>query len=503
MSKNRQSGILLPIYALPSPYGIGTLGKAAYDFIDYLNAAGQSVWQILPAGPTSYGDSPYQSFSTFAGNPYFIDLDALMADGLLTRAEVLATCKNVDPRYINYGDLYYLRFPLLAKAAARGILRDKDELDRFIAEQHEWLPDYALFMAVKKRFGDRAWTEWEDEDIRLRRPEALERYTEELASDIRFYEYLQFLFFRQWARLKDYAHSRGVKIFGDLPIYVAMDSADVWANTRFFQMDEQGRPSGVAGVPPDYFSEDGQLWGNPLYNWDAMADDGYGWWIRRIAGAERLYDIIRIDHFRAFSTYWSIPYGEKTAKHGEWKYGPGMRLIGMLQNWFPQVELIAEDLGDLSADVYQLLDACGLPGMKVLEFAFDNPEGSDYLPHNYPAHCVSYVGTHDNATAEEWAKAAPKATVERAKRYFAVGKNESLSRAMIRGGMSSVAELFVAQMQDWLGYGTGSRTNVPGTMGLNWRWRLLPNELKKVPANEIREMTALYGRLPADGKEKS
>ena len=341
----RSSGILLPISSLPSPYGIGTMGKAAYDFIDFLVEAKQSWWQILPAGPTSYGDSPYQSFSTYAGNPYFIDLDMLVADGLLKKKEVTSIDWGSDPRYVDYSRIYEGRFAVLAKAKARGWQRDSAEVAAFVEENKRWLPDYALFMACKRHFGMKAWTEW-DEDIRLRKSQAvLEEYREKLREDVEFFIYLQFLFFRQWNKLKAYIHQKGIRIIGALPIYVALDSADVWAEPEWFQLDERNVPTEVSGVPPDYFSEDGQLWGNPLYRWDAMQTDGFGWWIRRVDGAGKLFDVIRIDHFRGLESYWSVPYGEKTAKNGRWVKGPGMHFVNAVMGWFPQLELIAEDLG--------------------------------------------------------------------------------------------------------------------------------------------------------------
>lgn len=354
---NRSSGILMPIFSLPSPYGIGTLGKAAYDFADFLAEAGQHYWQMLPLGPTSYGDSPYQSFSTFAGNPYFIDPDLLVEDGLLTKREVKAYRWGDDPRHVDYGAVYASRLKLLAKAKKRGWERDREEVTAFVAENARWLPDYALFMACKRHFGMRSWTEWEDEDIRLRRsPEVLERYRTLLREDVELFTYIQYLFFRQWEALRTYLHGKDIHVIGDLPIYVAMDSADVWAEPENFQLDDRCVPTEVSGVPPDYFSADGQLWGNPLYRWDRMQADGFGWWIRRIDGAGKLYDVIRIDHFRGFESYWAVPYGETTAKNGRWVKGPGMALVGVLIGWFPQLEFIAEDLGYPTPEVAQLLD---------------------------------------------------------------------------------------------------------------------------------------------------
>ena len=398
----RSSGILMPVSSLPSPYGIGTLGKAAYEFVDFLADAGQRWWQMLPVGPTSYGDSPYQSFSTYAGNPYFVDLDMLREDGLLTQEEIDAVYWGGDPARVDYAAIYNGRFALLAKATERGWDRDTEELNAFMEQNRTWLPDYALYMAVKRHFGMRAWTEWEDEDIRLHRPVAVEKYRRELWEDVRLFTYIQFLFFKQWNALRSYARKKGIGIIGDLPIYVAMDSADVWSDPRSFQLDEKNVPTAVAGVPPDYFSEDGQLWGNPLYNWPAMEADGFGWWIRRVDGASKLFDVIRIDHFRGLASYWAVPYGETTAKKGRWIPGPGIRMVRAITGWFPQLQFIAEDLGILTPDVTELMEQSGLPGMKVLEFAFDPVEPGVYLPHNHPKNCVCYVGTHDNAPILQW-----------------------------------------------------------------------------------------------------
>ena len=490
----RSCGILMPISSLPSPHGIGTLGAEARKFVDFLADAGQSWWQILPVGPTSYGDSPYQSFSAYAGNPYFVDLDLLCEDGLLTPAEVNSVNWGTDPAKVDYSAIYNGRFPLLHLAMERGWERDADKVAAFSEENASWLPDYALFMAVKRHFGMRSWTEWPDEDIRLRRPGAVLRYQEELADDIRLFTYIQYLFFRQWEDLRSYAHEKGIGIIGDLPIYVAMDSADVWADPRAFQLDERNVPAEVAGVPPDYFTADGQLWGNPLYDWDAMKADGYTWWIRRIAGASRLYDILRIDHFRGLESYWAVPYGETTAKIGRWVKGPGMDLIGVLTEKFPNIQFIAEDLGYLTPEVRQLLEDSGLPGMKVLEFAFDSREAANYLPHTYPRHCVCYAGTHDNATLMGWKDEAAPADIAMARQYLGLNDEEGFHWGVLRGGQSSVADLFVAQMQDYLGLGSEARMNTPGILGGNWQWRMLSGQITDALTARIAGMARLYGR---------
>ena len=490
----RSCGILLPVFALPSPYGIGTLGQAAYDFVDFLRQAGQSWWQMLPLGPTGYGDSPYQSFSSYAGNPYFIDPDLLRRDGLLTAQEICSLAWGSDPARVDYAALYENRFVLLQKAAERGWARDREEVQLFARQNAQWLPDYALYMAVKRHFDEKPWTQWPDEAIRLRKPEAMAQYRQMLASDIRMFTYSQFLFFRQWNALREYAHEQGVGIIGDLPIYVSMDSADVWAEPAFFQLDSDGYPTETAGVPPDCFSRDGQLWGNPLYRWEAMKADGYGWWIRRVDGAAKLYDMLRIDHFRGFESYWAVSNGDTTAKNGHWVKGPGMDLVQVLLNWFPQMQFIAEDLGFLTPEVRELLADSGLPGMKVLEFAFDSREPSNYLPHLYTPHCVCYTGTHDNAPLPAWKEEADPDDLALAAQYLGLNEEEGFHWGVLRGGMSSVAELFVAQMQDYLGLGAESRINTPGEPVGNWQWRLLPGQLTGELSRRMAHMARLYGR---------
>ena len=494
MKLQRSSGILLPIFSLPSKYGVGTLGQAAYDFIDFLADADQAWWQILPVGPTSYGDSPYQCYSTFAGNPYFVDLDLLIADGLLKKSELKGVDFGSDPAQVDYGKLFRNRFPLLRKAYERGKVTMAEEFSAFRRENARWLEDYALFMAAKDHFGGKPWTEWPDDDLRMHRPEAVRRWAETLTEDVEFYSFIQLLFFRQWDVLRAYAHDHGVGIIGDIPIYVAMDSADTWSSPESFQLDDQNVPTAVSGVPPDYFSEDGQLWGTPLYRWDAMRADGYGWWIRRVEGAAKLYDALRIDHFRGFEAYWSVPYGDKTAKNGKWVKGPGMDLVGRLTGWFHDVQFIAEDLGFITPELQALLTESGLPGMKVLEFAFNPHEPSDYLPHLYTENCVCYTGTHDNAPLAEWREDGDPKELAHAKKYLGLNEEEGFNLGMIRGGMGSVAKLFVAQMQDYLELGKYNRMNTPGVANGNWEWRMLPGEDSKKLAEKIAEMTKRYGR---------
>lgn len=493
MSIDRSAGILLPISSLPSNYGIGTLGKEAYNFVDFLEKSKMKYWQILPIGPTSYGDSPYQSFSSCACNPYFIDLDILVEEGLLEK-EDLEDLKQFNPAYVEYWYIYETRFDILRKAYQRGFQRDKKQFKDYHQENKSWLDDYSLYMAVKNHFGMVSWLDWPDEDIRLRKKEALVKYRELLKDDIQYYQYLQYLFYRQYSKLRKYAHSKNVKIIGDLPIYVALDSADVWANPKQFQLDEKNIPLEVAGVPPDYFSEDGQLWGNPLYEWDLMKKDGYKFWIERIEGNSKYYDVIRIDHFRGFESYWAVPYGDKTARNGRWVKGPDMDFVSVLRDWFSNVEFIAEDLGVISDEVNEMLAKSTFPGMRVLEFGMD-PKGASYhTPFNHIENCVCYISTHDNSPIMGWRDNASKADVKHAIKYFNLTKKEGFNWGFIRGGMNSVAKLFIAQMQDYLGLGEETRTNSPGTIGDNWKWRLVKGQLTDELAEKIAGLVKMYGR---------
>ena len=472
----RASGIILHITSLPSPHGVGTLGREAREFADFLRKAGQKYWQILPLGPTGYGDSPYQTDSAFAGNPYLIDLEQLITDGLLTREEVDAVSFGSDPAQTDYGALYAGRFDLLRRACERGWDKERENVDAFYRENESWLRSYALYTAAKRHFGMRPWIEWEDEDLRLRRSEeVLRRYEELLAEDIRFCIFTQYLFFRQWNALRAYIREQGIRIIGDVPIYVPLDSADVWAEGEYFQLDDQCRPTEVAGVPPDYFTADGQLWGNPLYAWDVMKADGFRWWKDRVRGAAKRYDVVRIDHFRAISSYWVVPRGELTARGGHWAPGPGPALLQALHTAAPELELIAEDLGTIDDDVRRLVARSGCPGMRVLLFGFDPSGTSEHRPDRVRAHSVCYVGTHDNAPAAAWA-ALGGADADYAMRCLGVYDVARLPEALLRAGMGSRAELFIAQMQDVLGLGAESRMNTPGTAAGNWAWRLLPGQ---------------------------
>lgn len=498
----RESGILLPITSLPSPYGIGCFSKEAYEFIDQLKEAGQSCWQILPLGPTSYGDSPYQSFSTFAGNPYLISLDELIDEGVLTSDECASLDFGREPRCINYEKLYTLRYPLLRKAYERSNISQNPAFLQFLKENNWWLADYALFMAVKSRFEGRAWTDWA-EDIRLRRPDALDYYRRELYFDIEFHQYLQFVFLKQWKKLKAYANSQGIRIVGDIPIYVAMDSADTWAHPELFELDSCNLPLAVAGCPPDGFSATGQLWGNPLYRWDYHRHTSYSWWISRLSYCYQLYDIVRIDHFRGFDQYFSIPYGAKTAIDGHWEQGPGIDLFHKVKEALGEKEIIAEDLGYVTDSVRKLVNECGYPGMKVLEFAFDSRDSgcaNDYLPHNYPENSVVYTGTHDNETIAGWFQSITPQEQKLARDYLAdhLTPVSELYKSFISLIMRSQARLCIIPLQDYLGLDNTSRINTPSTVGINWKWRLLPGEFSQDVVHEIGAITLRYGRWRRD-----
>ena len=488
----RASGILMHISSLPSAYGIGTMGKCAYEFADFLHAAGQHYWQMLPLGPTGFGDSPYQSCSSHAGNPYFIDPDLLVEDGLLLPQEAAEVANAVRGDRVDYGFQYQTRLDLLYKAFRRGADRYAREIDSFRTEQ-PWVDDYALYMAVKRSRGMEPWSEW-PEEIRLRKPCAVQTYATALAEEMNFFIFVQFLFFRQWNALHDYVKELGIEIIGDLPIYVPYDSCDVWADPHLFQLDEDGVPTSVAGVPPDCFTEDGQLWGNPLYDWEKMRLDGYRWWKDRVRAAAGLFDVVRIDHFRGLESYWSVPYGDETARNGKWVKGPDKDFVRALQTEFPDLKLIAEDLGFLTPEVVDLLEFSGYPGMKILEFAFDPTTPSDYLPHRYERNCICYSGTHDNETLAQWFAGQGEDVLGYACEYLGVTERKDLIRGILRAGMASIADTFIAQMQDWLELGAEGRMNEPGTCGTNWTWRVDAAALTPALAKKITRMTKLYER---------
>ena len=492
----------MPIFSLPSPYGIGTLGKEAYQFADFLAAGGQSCWQLLPIGPTSYGDSPYQSFSSFAGNPYFIDLDSLAADGLLEPTEYQSLSWGDNPEQVDYGLMYETRYPVLRKACGRLLAQERPGFAAFCREQREWLEDYALFMALKDKFGGAAWFQWPRE-LRLRQPAALDRIRSELAGETVFWKGVQYLFFRQWRAFKQYANGLGLSIIGDLPIYVSGDSADVWANPEQFQLDGNGLPTEAAGCPPDGFSAGGQLWGNPLFNWEWIREEGYVWWLRRIGFQFQLYDTLRIDHFRGFDEYFAVPYGDSTAQNGRWKPGPGIDFFKTVSRELGKKDIIAEDLGFLTPSVKRLLKDSGYPGMKVLELAFDSRDpDSGYLPHSYPAHCVVYTGTHDNDTIQGWMASASKADVAFAKAYLRLSRREGYHWGMMRAAWASPANLAVMQFQDLLGLGSEARINTPSTLGNNWKWRALPGTYDDKLARRLYREMRVYQRLPKEKQSK-
>lgn len=494
----RKSGVLLPVSAIPSRYGIGAFSREAFEFVDFLEKAGQKIWQILPLGPTGYGDSPYQSFSTFAGNPYYIDLVQLTEEGYLSEDECEACDWGSNREYTDYGKLYLSRSGILEKAYKRAVSEHKLEEDKkyrkFIKENGYWLEDYAKYMAVKDSFGGICWIEWE-EDIRLRRPKTLQECDRELAWEIGFYKFQQFLFAKQWRKLKKYANKKGIEIVGDIPIYVALDSADTWANPELFKLDLNCIPTAVAGCPPDAFSSTGQLWGNPLYDWKYHKKTGYEWWMRRIAYCYELYDIVRIDHFRGFDAYWSIPYGDATAENGRWVKGPGYDIFRTMKKTLGEKKVIAEDLGFLTDSVIKLVKRTGYPGMKILQFAFDSREESDYLPHNYGRNCVVYTGTHDNDTTLGWYHTLDKTDKALADRYLNIRSGKDVPWEFIRSALASVADTAVIPMQDYLTLDSAARINTPSTLGNNWKWRMKEGDYEDTLAARIRQITKLYSRL--------
>lgn len=491
----RKSGILLHISSLPSPYGIGSFGKAAYDFVDQLKEAGQGYWQVLPMGPIGFGDSPYQSFSAFAGNPYFIDLDALIDEGLLTKKECDAVDFGNDPKKVDYAKMYEERIPLLKKAYKRAYVYKDLDFQDFVEDNAKWLWDYSMFMALKDYFNGSAYTEW-PEDIQKRFAYSLDYYREKLYFEIEFYQFLQYKFFTQWKKLKDYANAQGIKIIGDLPFYVAADSADTWSHPELFQLDEEGVPTAVAGCPPDKEMKEGQIWGNPLYNWEKHRQKGYRWWTRRMRVSFVLYDAVRLDHFRAFDEYYSIPYMSENAVNGHWEKGPGMDLIGHLRDEFGDKELIAENLGIEGESAKALLRESGCAATKVLQYAFQDG-GEIYLPYNYTKNSVVYTGTHDDEPLHAWAQGLTKKVRAEICKYFNIDDvdDDSLVNAMICGAMSSVSNVCIIPVQDYLNYGAGYRMNVPSTVGDNWTFRLKPGKMTKKIWKQIAELTKTYGRF--------
>ena len=489
----RSSGVLMHITSLPGPYGVGTMGKSAYAFADFLEEAGQTNWQLLPLTPTGFGDSPYQSCSAFAGNPNLIDLDALVEEGLLKKEELDGICWSRREDKVSFGLLYENRREMFRRAYAR--FSGDSDYDAFCRENTRWLPDFALFMALKDQHGGAPWYEWERK-LKFREADALAKAREELKEEIRCYGFIQFQFHKQWKALRSYAAQKNIRIIGDVPIYVPLDSVEVWTQPELFQLDEELAPTAVAGCPPDAFSADGQLWGNPLYRWERHKQDNYSWWIRRLSAAGQWYDVIRIDHFRGFESYWSIPYGDTTAGRGRWVKGPGLDFIRALQEQLPRLQFIAEDLGYLTPEVKQLRDASGYPGMKVLQFAFDPREPSNYLPHTYTSNSVCYTGTHDNLTMRQWFETAPSEGVAWARDYMRLSEEEGYVWGTIRTAMATVSDLCILQMQDLLNLDGNSRMNYPGSLSdCNWTWRMKDGIINQSLANRLLQLTKLYDRL--------
>lgn len=485
----RKCGVLLGISSIPSKYGIGTFSKEAYEFVDFLEKAGQKLWQILPLGPTGYGDSPYQSFSTFAGNPYYIDLEALIEEGLITKEECDSYDFGDNVEYIDYEKIYLSRFKALRTAYNNSNIANNADFQKFVADNAYWLDDYALYMAVKNENDSKGWNEW-DEDIKLRKPEAVAAYKEKLKDEIEFYQFQQYYFAKQWFALKEYANNKGIEIVGDIPIYVAFDSADAWTNPELFQFDDTCTPTGVAGCPPDAFSVTGQLWGNPLYDWEYHKSTGYDWWMKRIGYCYQLYDVVRIDHFRGFDEYYSIPYGDPTAENGKWMPGPGYDLFRTMKEKLGDRAVIAEDLGFLTDSVIKLIEDTGYPGMKILQFAFDSRDESGYLPSKYTPNCVVYTGTHDNDTIVGWFNTIEGPDKDFAKSYVGItdDADPELNWKFIKSAMASVADTAVIPIQDYLGLGTEARINVPSTLGTNWKWRLKNGACTDELANRMNEL---------------
>ena len=480
------------ITSLPSNYGVGTLGKAAFDFVDFLSKAKQKYWQTLPVGPTGYGDSPYSSTSSYAGNPYMIDLDILISEKLLLEEEVKTVFWGEDPTKVDYGIQYNSKYPILEKAFNR--FKPDSAYDKFLEENDYWLNDYAMYMSLREHFGHRDWLNW-PEDIKLRKPEAMTKYQKELEYKINFIKFIQFKFYEQFDKLKAYCKEKGIKLIGDVPIYVPVDSSDVWANPKVFQLDENLNPLFVSGCPPDFSSPDGQLWGNPCYDWDYMAKDDFKWYINRLKHTGKLFDVIRIDHFRGLESYWAVPYGEPTARNGKWVKGPDTAFMEAIHKYLPDIDFILEDLGYLTEETIALRDGSGFPGMKILEYAFNAHEKSIYLPYFYTENTVTYPGTHDNEVLSKWQTDISQEDRWFCERYFGLPGGTDLRYPILRAGMASVSYLFVAQLQDYIGLGGESRMNVPGTNdGRNWRWRALPEQINDQLAGDIAYLTLLYGR---------
>ncbi|WP_049547584.1 4-alpha-glucanotransferase [Streptococcus sanguinis] len=498
--KKRQSGVLMHISSLPGKYGIGSFGQSAYDFVDFLVRTKQRYWQILPLGTTSYGDSPYQSFSAFAGNTYFIDFDILIEEGLLNEADVKGADFGDDPRKVDYAKIFDARRPIMEKAVARFLKADDlSDYESFVKQNAAWLEVFAEYMAIKEHFDNLAWTEWPDEAIRRREAASLASYREKLADKLTYHRVTQYLFFKQWLRLKAYANEHHIEIVGDMPIYVAADSADVWAQPHFFKTDAVGKPTCVAGCPPDEFSETGQLWGNPIYDWEAMDKDGYAWWIERLRESFKIYDIVRIDHFRGFESYWEVPAGSETSASGKWVKGPDYKLFAAVKEALGDLNIIAEDLGFMTDEVIELRERTGFPGMKILQFAFNPDDESIDSPHLAPNNSVMYTGTHDNNTVLGWYKdEIDDATRQYMAQYTNRKEYETVPHAMLRTIFSSVSFMAIATMQDLLELDSAARMNYPSTIGGNWTWRMTAEELNPIIEGELYSLTKTYRRMNTD-----
>lgn len=490
----RSSGILMHIASLPGKFGIGSVGKGAYKFVDFLKESGQKYWQILPLGHTSYGDSPYQCFSAFAGNPHFIDFELLKEEGLLNESDYENINFGIEEDKIDYATIFLERQKVFKIAFNNFKKIDCDEFEIFKEENKFWLEEYSLYMSVKEYFNLTSWQDW-DLDIRAREPLAVEKYKYMLKDRIEYWNFIQYEFFKQWKALKEYANENGVSIIGDIPIYVAEDGSDIWSNPKMFKMDEGMKPIVVSGCPPDSFSSTGQLWGNPIYDWDEMEKDNYSWWILRIRESFKLYDVVRIDHFRGFEAYWEVPYGDKTAENGKWVKGPEMKLINAIKDELGDLDIIGEDLGFLTEEFFKFKEESGYPGMKVLQFAFGGGD-SEYLPHNYNENCIAYTGTHDNDTIKGWIETTgDKKEIKNAEKYLPLSKDEGYNFGFIRGVWGSVSYLAIAPMQDFLNLGNDARINLPSTLGGNWQWRIKEDELSKDLAKKIYELTKRYWRI--------
>ena len=498
--KKRQSGVLMHISSLPGKYGIGSFGQSAYDFVDFLVRTKQRYWQILPLGTTSYGDSPYQSFSAFAGNTYFIDFDILIEEGLLNEADIKGADFGDDPRKVDYAKIFDARRPIMEKAVARFLKADdQSDYESFVEQNAAWLEVFAEYMAIKEHFDNLAWTEWPDEAIRRREAASLASYREKLADKLTYHRVTQYLFFKQWLRLKAYANEHHIEIVGDMPIYVAADSADVWAQPHFFKTDAVGKPTCVAGCPPDEFSETGQLWGNPIYDWEAMDKDGYAWWIERLRESFKIYDIVRIDHFRGFESYWEVPADSETSATGKWVKGPDYKLFAAVKEALGDLNIIAEDLGFMTDEVIELRERTGFPGMKILQFAFNPDDESIDSPHLAPNNSVMYTGTHDNNTVLGWYKdEIDDATRQYMAQYTNRKEYETVPHAMLRTIFASVSFMAIATMQDLLELDSAARMNYPSTIGGNWTWRMTAEELNPIVEGELYSLTKTYRRMNTD-----